>query len=1431
MTTVPSRLARIIEACRRSGLDLSVNEVSDILYLADHGVGAASLRPPRSASPPGGNATAPELPEAERPLPPIAGSGIRDAPDWSGPSVPLLPYRHGENEGRAGVPMRAPAAPVLHRRRFAKALRFLKRTVPSAVDFELDATATARQAADTELWDPVLVAISRRWLGLAVVVDEAASGPGWGPEIHELIRAFEESGAFSGIRVWKFDSDAPPDGPLTVRGGGAVALAGRDSREIADPTGRRAVLVLSDCVGAGWSDGRVGNMIDDWAAANPVAIVQLLPQRLWSRCGAALVEVDWRAGRRATTGQRPQWRPRAREDRVATLLAETPPTKPGTIVPVLDLTPGALADWARLVTGTSPEWRRGMAFDTAQRSKTENEQAIEDDPEENEDPAKLRAARFRAVASPEAFRLATLLAAVPLQPAVVRMVQRTMLGDKRSTYWAEILLSGLIFRTMGTGTERPTYEFIDGVREQLLTYLTRRESLGLLQSASEFISSRMGGTLDFLALLAEDDLDGLSDADRPLARVAVQVLRSLGGSYADKAQQISSKITRSRLTSSNVSNRTAGIEFPPHEGGDSRDGELMTTTNPPESSAAAGRNREQSRVVIWDVPQRTQHFTGRDELLDDLRQDLIHNLNRAAVLVPRALFGLGGVGKTALANEYAHRFRGEYDVVWWIPAEDLADVRRSLVELSRALRLPENTDQSETIRTLLRALHEGYPKARWLLIYDNATTPGQIRELLPTPKRHGHVLVTSRERSWGEHGALLEVGTFTRPESIALLHRRAAQLSEEDADQLSEVLGDLPLALHQAAAWHAETGLPVAEYRRRYDEKLALLAEVDLPHEYPRPVGAAFGVSYDQLQSRSEAAAQLLQLCSYFGPEPIYVEMLYRARNMVDLPQPLRRQLADRSTIARELRETSRYELVKFDQARGRFQLHRLVQSVLRSTLTEAQRQTTPRNAHDILALANPGNPDELAVSDLVRHAQLSPHILPSGIVESTSDEARRVVLDQIRYRYVVGDYEGSRELAESTVAQWQRQHGERDHLVLHARSHLGTTLRSLGHPSRSLEIDEEVLALLREVVGENDDLYLLTANGYAADLRALGRFRQALEFDRDLLARHRNVLRDDDPATLRTANNYAVDLRLMGEFGMALELDTLSVQHWTDGYGSDHHETLFAVGNLVRDYYGLGLYGKALTTQIEAIATYEAAVGGTHLGVLSARRFIAILLRKLGRYTEARKQAEATHAAHTARMPEHHEYTLTATMTLCNSLRDENYDLSSLIRARDLAYGALALYERYFNEPPFIEVCRTNLAIVLRRLGEVAEAARANETAMRRLEENLGERHPYFLCSASNLASDLAALGDYEAASQLSGHVLTLSRIDDIRGPDHPYTLGCALNHAIDLERTGRGAEAETLWRDTVARFDHILGADHPDSIAARNKQRIDADIEPPPT
>ncbi|MCW6004629.1 tetratricopeptide repeat protein [Micromonospora sp. CPCC 205371] len=1324
--------------------------------------------------------------------------------------------------------MRAPTVPPLSRIAFGKAFRSLKRTVDATDETEMDVPATVRQAADADLWDPVLTPAPDRWLHVAVVIDDAASGPAWSQEISALLQALEDSGAFGGIRVWHFHSDAPPDSPLTLGGGTAVASAGRDSRELVDPSGRRALLVLSDCVGSGWGDGRVATMIKEWAATSPVAVVHLLPQRLWRRCRPQLIPVDWRATRPYTVGGGPQWRPRR---------DNAPP--PSSVVPVFDLTESAMAQWAALVAGTTAGWMPGTALSTENRRPAEPEGPEEEDTDADDlahmaaaERSRVRVARFRAAASPLAFRLATLLSTAPLQPPVIRLIQRAALGTDQPTYWAEVLLSGLVDRvTTGPtdgGQSRELYDFVDGVREQLLSGLTRWEALDMLHEVSEFVSHRLGGSLDFLALLDLDDAARITAADRPFARVAVQILRALGGSYAEKARYLSTLLDAQHDEDAQDGTITRD-QYSGRDSAQSRDGDLVTAPNVTEPRRY-GR-REASRTAIWDVPPRVSHFTGRRGILDDLRQELVENPNQAAVLVPRALFGLGGVGKTALANEYAYRYGGEYDVVWWLPAEDPADVRRSLVQLSGELRLPEFTDQAETVRRLLLALSDGHPRSRWLLIYDNAGRPADLDGLMPMTTQHGHVLITSRDPSWRTHGTLLQVDAFNRDESTALLRRRAPQITDEDADRLAGLLEDLPLALNQAAAWHDETKLSTREYLSRYDEKLQLLPPAGLLPEYPRAVGAAFGVSYEHLSGRSKAAAQLLQLCSHFGPEAISVDMLWRGRYVPDLPQPLRARMLDRTWLKRELKAISRYELIQYDQARDRFQLHRLVQRILRGTAAAGERETTPEHAQAILAQANPGNPDEVDLQDQAKHAELSPHILPSKIIESTDPEARKVVLDQIRYRYLVGDYEGSRDLARLAVHDWENRFGPDDVQLLLTKRHLGTTLRASGEPAEALKLNEHVLAQFRRHLGPDHEHTLATGNGYASALRTMGYFREALKTDRDNLERYRAILRNDDPDTLRAANNYAVDLRLIGDFRAAREMDEETVGLWTDTLGLEHPETLFAISNLVRDLYGLGRYGEALTLQEDAITTQEAAVGPAHPSVLMARRTIAMLLRKLGRHRQARERAEETYAAYVARFPENHEHALAAMISLSNALRDESRDVDSLRRARQLCERALALYQRSFPKHPFFFVCQVNLALIHRASGDVAEARRLNTEAEARLREMLGERHPYTLCAATNLASDLAAAGDYTAARRLSQVTLEISQDQSVRGPDHPYTLGCALNHALDLEAVGHMDEAAELWRDTHRRFVTVLGPDHPDSLQARERRRVDADIEPPPT
>jgi hypothetical protein len=1420
-------LQHFIEASRLADLDLTSEEFADVCWLAattarkaglprDERRAQALTTGPGAEMPPATPLSSSLVPDPERAGAPGGEAGdamaAMRAAQWPERRMP---------PGLPGVPLRSPAAPALAGRlALARSLRPLKRKIPSRMVKHIDEAATACQAAETDLWLPVLRPTPDRWLDLSVVVDDVLSMMVWRRTVAELLRMLEESGAFRSVRVWRCNSDDDPGVPLTLRGETAVATSGRDPRELIDAARHRMILVVSDCVGAGWRDRRMAEMLGVWGAAGLVTVIDLLPQRMWAQSGPWIVPVQLRSIEPATSNAQLQCR--CREFTGDANQLRIP-------VPVLELNDRWLSDWSEMLAGVTG-WTNSMAIITdAPVRDDEDSTGVE----EELDPA-ARVARFRAQASPQAFRLATLLAAAaPLRLPVMRLIQQTLTGGSRPVHLAEIFLSDLLNRVSSFDADldpdETDYDFRPGVREILLARLTRSEALRVLAEVSIFVTERLGMPVDFLAVLTTNNLPPpVVERSQPFALVALHVLRALGGVYAEKAdlleRQLGGPISDSSMISEDAESSPTTLQGDATAAPtDLRNGDYVTTPEVRTPRGYTGQSDTHATVQGGGVPPRNVNFTGRTDLLRQLRETLL-NPSRSAVLVPRALYGLGGVGKTQLAIEYAYRYAYDYDLIWWIPAEEPADVRRSLVLLAAELKLPESSDTTQTVQAVLGALESGQPR-RWLLIFDNADEPERLGPFTPRTSGHGHVLITSRNQAWAAQGQALEVDVFTRAESTSLLRRRGKDISLQDADRLAELLGDLPLALEQAAAWHVETGRSVADYLQLYEDKLKELPE-ERPTQYSRPVAAALGVTIDRLGQGFPAGTQLLELCAHFGAEPITVKMLWHGRYASGIPSPLDRTMRDQRPLRRLLNEMGRHALVRFDTVRDRFQVHRMVQAMVRASLSPEQRASTSQCAQRMLTVANPGNPDDIEPAELARHAELSPHIVPSGIISADDEEARRVVLDQIRSRYVVGDYESSRDLAQTVVEVWEKRWGTSDELTLLARRHLANTIRALGFPAEALAMDEETVAAFRRTLGEDHDHTLATANSLGADLRAVGQFLRALELDKENLARHNETLGPDDLATLRTANNYAVDLRLLGDFVEARRLDEDTTARRRELYGGEHQSTLFGISNVVRDMYGLGEYSEALTLQESVLPIHEAVRGSGHPDVMLAKRSVAALYRKLGRYSKGREMAETNFVAYKTRFGENHEHTLAAMMSWSNALREDD----RVERALEVGNDALNRYRQHFSQHPFVDVCAANVAIVLRRVGDVPAARKLNEESYRSLSRTLGERHPYTLCCAANLSNDLAAMNDYGAASDLSASTLSLSR--EVRGgDDHPYTLACANNYAIDLGHLGEEAQGQELSADTVRRFTVVLGPDHPDTNSARDHKRIDCDIEPPPT
>ena len=393
---------------------------------------------------------------------------------------------------------------------------------------------------------------------------------------------------------------------------------------------------------------------------------------------------------------------------------------------------------------------------------------------------------------------------------------------------------------------------------------------------------------------------------------------------------------------------------------------------------------------MWNVPARNPGFTGRDRLLAELRDRLLAG-DRAVV---QALHGMGGVGKTQLAVEYAHRFAWYYDLAWWINSERAELIGDQVAALGLALgSVPSGADTEAVRWAVLADLRE---RGGWLLIFDNAEDPDDIVPWLPGGG--GHVLITSRDQGWDEIAASVEVDVLARPESVAILRVRVSGLGETDADRLADRLGDLPLAIAQAAGFMAETGMAAAQFLDLLGTRAGQLLGRGAPRTYPKSLAAAIELIADRLAGEDPAAAELASLCAFLAPAPVSEDLITRAAS------ELHGQLAARATDPLAWHQTlahlARQSLARIDH-RG-LQIHKLTQAVLRDRLTPAEAAATRARAEAILAANDPGDPADPVTWP--RWARLMPHLLASDLAATGSPGLRQVTCNACWYLISRGD-------------------------------------------------------------------------------------------------------------------------------------------------------------------------------------------------------------------------------------------------------------------------------------------------------------------------------------------------------------------------------------------------------------------------------------------
>ncbi|NNN36847.1 tetratricopeptide repeat protein [Streptomyces sp. S3(2020)] len=565
---------------------------------------------------------------------------------------------------------------------------------------------------------------------------------------------------------------------------------------------------------------------------------------------------------------------------------------------------------------------------------------------------------------------------------------------------------------------------------------------------------------------------------------------------------------------------------------------------------------------VWNAPPRNANFTGREDLLGEMRTRLT---DARTVL---SLSGQIGVGKTHLAIEYAHRFSGEYDQVWWVDAEHSQSVPAQLASLAMAIGCANpDTPEPLAVQNLSMELRT---LSRWLIVFDNAQEPAALALQLPTGD--GHVLITSRNPHWHQIATPVDVDVLSRAESTALLRSGSQSLSKLDAHQLAEALGDLPLALTQAAeSLYIFTPDQFLQELERY---AGTALSDGTPLDYPGSLTDQLTSSMDRLKEQDPSAAALLRACTLLAPEPFPLhtcdpEQVERSEHPAGIA--LVRELSYPRAFRRILTALERLGLARV--AGGSIQVHRLTQAVLRDHLRYGAdvllvghpNDEATQAAHDanaLLASAYPGqaaDPDSWSRwPDLVPHLlAITPDALTSPFVRYAACEACWYLMDHGGARVALPRL---RDLHQA----WTQQFGAVAEETMWAAAYLARAYAETGEYSQARDLEADILARHQQVLGQDHPDTLRTAGDLAICLEALGRAEEARDLATDTLDRQRRVLGEDHPDTLRTAGNLAVYLEALGETDHARDLaeDTLNRQRRV--LGEDHPDTRHTVDNLV---------------------------------------------------------------------------------------------------------------------------------------------------------------------------------------------------------------------------------------------------------------------------
>ncbi|WP_329537107.1 FxSxx-COOH system tetratricopeptide repeat protein (plasmid) [Streptomyces sp. NBC_01450] len=833
------------------------------------------------------------------------------------------------------------------------------------------------------------------------------------------------------------------------------------------------------------------------------------------------------------------------------------------------------------------------------------------------------------------------------------------------------------------------------------------------------------------------------------------------------------------------------------------------------------------------IPPRALAFQSR-AVADQLLQAV--SGGDTAVL-GQVLSGLGGVGKTQLAADYARTAweHGELDVLVWVSASSreavVAGFTQAAVEL---LAVERDEHAADAFLAWLHPRPGRQQPCRWLVVLDDVTDPADLRGLWPPCNPHGRTVATTRRRDAALTAAgrrLLTVGLFTPEEATAHLAQALADHHRhEPADHLHTLaadLGHLPLALSQAAAYLIDTGISCARYRELLTDRTRILSDLlpepdILPDDQATTVAATWSLSIERAERlRPQGLARpMLQLIAMLDPSGIPDSALVSAPALDHITLHRTSGTASAttgpapSTVTREdavgaLRALHRLSLIDHtpDTPPRAVRVHRLIQRATRDTLTPDLRDQLARTAADALRAAWP---DIERDTDLGQALRANATVLTGTAEDPLYRPDAHVVL-----------YRSGNSLGESGQVSAARDHFQRlatetsnrlgpDHSdTLDARGALARWRGEAGDAAGAATAFAELLTDSERVLGPDHSDTLDARAGLARWRGEAGDAAGAVAAFAELLADQERVNGPDHPDTLQARHNLA---SWQGWSGDAAGAATAFAELLADQErvnGPDHPDTLQARHNLAWWRGEAGDVVGAAAASEQLVADRERVQGPDHPHTLRARAILARWQGEAGdRATAIATSEQLVEDALRVLGPDHR-----STLYIRSNLANQRGAAGDAADAADAFAELLADQQRVLgtDHPDTLDT-RHKLAWWQGDAGNAAGAAAAFAKLLVDQERVNGPDHPETLKARHNLAYWQGKSGD--AAGAVTAFAKLLVDQERVNGPDHPETLISRHDLAYWQGKSGDAAGAVTAFAKLLADHERVLGPNHPDTI-----------------